>query len=320
MDARCKRGKRRAGARRAALGLLLGLGAATAGATEGGGNSYPMGVETNYTGLMLPDGAHWFSYYQYYSAHRSTDDAGRHNPQLASFDLHSQVLAQRLSYVWPGRRLLGARLETRVVLPLVRLDLDLAVRRPGGLDPLDRGGEHTGLGDMAFSPLILGWAGPRLHQTVGIDTHLRTGSYDVARRANTGRNTTQLALFHASTWFPAPGWDLHTKLRYAVNTRNSATGYRSGDEATFEFGAGWRATPALQLGVSGYVYRQTSDDEQNGRAVNGNGNRGRVHALGPAISYQLTPNTALIAKLQREFGAHNRPEGQRLWLQVKWPM
>ena len=46
--------------RRMALVATLALVGSEALATEGGGNSYPVGVETNYNGLMLPEGAHGF--------------------------------------------------------------------------------------------------------------------------------------------------------------------------------------------------------------------------------------------------------------------
>ena len=89
--------------------------------------------------------------------------------------------------------------------------------------------------------------------------------------------------------------------------------------ATLEFSAGYHATPSLALGLNGYIYRQTTDDKLNGLAVNGNGNRGRVNALGPYVSYSFTPKVTLIVKLQSEFGAHNKPEGTRLWGQMRIP-
>jgi hypothetical protein len=172
---------------------------------------------------------------------------------------------------------------------------------------------------MSFSPIILGWHSPTYHQTVGIDTHLKTGSYDAGARVNTGRNYTQAALFYALTWFPAPGVDVNAKFRYATNGRNKATDYQSGDEATIEFSAGYRSSPAWAFGLNGYLYHQTTNDVQNGTAVNGHGNRGRVAALGPYISYNITPKVAVIAKIQSEFEARNRPQGSRLWLQARIP-
>ena len=305
--------------RPASILAVLVFGSLNAHATEGGGNSYPMGVETNYNGVMLPEGAHWFAYYSHYSAAHSKINTGADNPQLARFHVSSDVVAPRLSYVWPGVNIFGAHVESRVVQAIAAVDLDAAVARPGALSPLDRGGNRAGLADMAFSPVILGWHSPSFHQTAGIDTHLKTGSYDADQRVNTGRNYAQIAMFYAFTWFPAPSFDINAKIRYATNGRNRATDYQSGDEATVEFSGGWRVTPNLAVGINGYAYRQTTDDVQGGKSVNGNGNRGKVNAIGPYVSYNVTQRLAVIAKIQSEFGARNRPQGTRVWLQARIP-
>jgi hypothetical protein len=289
-------------------------------ATEGGGNSYPMGVETNYNGVMLPEGLHPFAYYAHYEASHSKDNSGNDNARLAYFGLRSDVVAGRLSYVWPGVRLFGATVETRVVQAVASVNLSLGIVRPPPAGPLDRSGSRTGLADTAFSPIILGWHSPTYHQTAGIDSHLKTGTYDVAQRVNTGRNYYQLAPFYALTWFPFGGADVNAKFRYAVNSRNKATNYRSGDEASVEFSAGYRMTPVIAVGVNGYVYRQTTDDMQNGVAVNGNGNRGRVNVLGPYLVVSTSPRWSVIAKLQTDIDARNRPEGTRLWVQTRIPL
>jgi hypothetical protein len=289
-------------------------------ATEGGGNSYPMGVETQYNGLMLPEGLHPFVYYTHYEASHSKDDLGHDNARLAYFGLRSDAVALRLSWVWPGMRVFGANVETRVVQAVASVDLSLGIKRPAPALPLDRSGSRTGLADTAVTPVILGWHSPSYHQTLGIDSHLKTGTYDASQPVNIGRNHHQIAPFYALTWFPAPGWDVSAKFRYAFNSRNKATSYRSGDEASVEFGAGYRLSPALGVGVNGYLYRQTTDDEQNGVAVNGHGNRGRVNSLGPYLCFNPTPSWSLTAKLQSDFNVRNRPQGTRLWLQLRVPL
>lgn len=304
---------------RMALVASVAVGSGTALATEGGGNSYPVGVETNYVGMMLPEGAHGFLYLQHYSASKNKNNNGDNNPQLADFDLKADIFAARLSYVWPGARLFGATIETRLVQPFASVDATVAVARPAPLIPLDRGGNATGVGDLSFSPIILGWHSPTYHHTVGLDTFLRTGSYDVNARVNTGRNYYQVAPFYAFTWLPTKNVDISAKIRMAFNSENHATNYRSGDELSLEFGGGYHFTQAFAAGLNGYIYRQTTDDKQLGARVNGNGNRGSVDALGPYFSYAFTREFQLIGKVQQEFNARNRPEGTRVWLQVKLP-
>jgi hypothetical protein len=173
---------------------------------------------------------------------------------------------------------------------------------------------------LSFAPVLLGWHSPSLHQTAGAELFVPVGDYNVSEPVNTGRNHWAVAPFYAVTWMPAKGIDMSGKLRLASNSRNNDTGYRSGNELTLEFSGNYRLSESVALGLSGYVYRQTSDDTVRGVSANGNGNRGRVNAIGPAMTYNFTPKFALIAKVQQEFGARNKAEGTRIWLQAKMPL
>lgn len=298
----------------------LSLLAVPATATEGGGNSYPIGVETNFSGMMLPEGLNTLVYFSSYSANDSKDNNGRNNTQLANFKLQSNTIAVRLSYVWPEVRFLGANVETRVTQALPSVDLSLGIARPAPLSPIDRSGSNSGLSDIAIAPVVLGWHSATLHQLAGVDAFLPTGPYDSSRPVNTGRNTYQVAPFYAMTWFPAQGVDVTAKFRYGIYSKNEATQYQSGNEFTAEFSAGYRPNPMVAFGLNGYVYRQTSDDTRNGAQVNGNGNRGSVNAIGPYVNFSFIPNFSLMVKLQSEFDAVNRPQGNRLWVQAKIPI
>lgn len=291
----------------------------TASATEGNGNSYPLGVETNMSGMMMPEGLTALLYYTHYEATHVKGNDGDDNPNIARYRLKSDTVSLRLSYVWPGVKWLGANVETRAALAVPTLDLTLDVARPAPLAPLDKGGTSTNLGDLSFAPVLLGWHGRTLHQTAGIETFLPTGDYDKDEPVNTGRNYYQIAPFYALTWLPSEQWEASAKLRYGINTRNEKTDYRSGDELTLEFSGGYRFNQALSAGINGYVYRQTTDDRLNGDAVNGNGNRGSVNAAGPYVMYRFSKDFAVVAKLQEEFGAKNKAEGTRLWLQARLP-
>ena len=113
---------------------------------------------------------------------------------------------------------------------------------------------------------------------------------------------------------------MSAKFLYAFNSCNKATNYRSGNEASVEFGTGYRLSQALAVGVNGYLYRQTTDDEQSGVAVNSQGNRDRVNALGSYLCFNPTPSWSLAAMLRNDFNVRNRPQGTRLWLQLRVPL
>lgn len=301
----------------AAMGLLAC--APWVSASESNGSPYPVGVDTNLGGLMLPEGLNTLAYYSRYSASKITDGEGHSRAAVSDYDVEVNALALRLSYVWPGVQWLGANVETRLVLSVPTIDLTLDIARPGGLPPLDRGGSETALGDTTFAPVLLGWHSKTLHQIAGVESFLPTGKYDADEPVNTGRNQYQIAPFYAVTWFPSPKWETSAKLRYAVNSTNEDTDYRSGDELTLEFSGGYRLTSNLSTGVNGYWFEQRTDDQLDGQDLADGGNRGSVKALGPYLAYRVAPNFAVMLKWQQEFQAENKPEGSRLWLQTRLP-
>ncbi len=303
--------------RLSALSVALCFAVHHAMATEGGGSSYPVGVETNYSGLMLPEGQHVLLYYQHYAAERAADGGGSDNARFARFGMRADVLALRYSHVWSGIRIAGAQLESRVVLPLPSLTLDLAIARPAPLSPLDKSGSASGVGDISVAPLLLGWHSPSLHQMAGFELVMPSGAYDVARNLNTGRNYWQAALIYGLSWMPQ-SWEASARIRYGVNGRNAATDYRSGDELSLEFSGGYRLGGGWSAGVNGYVYRQLSDDRQAGLSVAGDGNRASVNALGPYLAWSMGPRMGIVAKYQQESSAKNRAEGGRLWVQARY--
>jgi hypothetical protein len=85
-------------------------------------------------------------------------------------------------------------------------------------------------------------------------------------------------------------------------------------EFQHEFALGQHAGP-FTLGLGGYMTRQLNDDDAPGLA---SGNRSRVNALGPALSY-LNPASgwpALWLHAYREFGARNRAQGHQVALRA----
>jgi hypothetical protein len=288
-------------------------------ATEGGGNSYPIGNDTYNSGLMLPEGLHTFFFYQHYTASELKDNNGNDNSRVTSFKLRADALAVRISYVWPGVKIFGANVETRIIQAYSMTELTLELARPTPLSPLNKGGTGSGFADTLLVPFILGWHSQTYHQMAGVETQLAVGGYDANAAVNIDRNYYQIAPFYALTWFPTDKIDISAKFRYGFNTTNRTTNYHSGDEASIEFSSAYHVTQALSVGINGYLYRQTTDDTQNGVAVNGNGNRGRVDALGPYFKYSFTPKIAVSLKLQQEFDARNRPQGTRVWAQVSLP-
>uniref|UniRef100_UPI003C7E95ED SphA family protein n=1 Tax=Pseudomonas veronii TaxID=76761 RepID=UPI003C7E95ED len=97
-----------------------------------------------------------------------------------------------------------------------------------------------------------------------------------------------------------------------VNTRNPATHYKNGVEYRHEFAVGQHFGP-WTAGIGGYYYRQFSDDDAPGLT---SGNRARVLALGPAISYFKPGLPPVWLHVYKEHDAVNRAEGYTVALRV----
>lgn len=299
----------------------LALRGPLAGATELGGSSYPVGVELGY-GDMLPPGLYHLGYYSHSQASSLKGDSGQ-DLGWARYRLKADTISYRLQYVW-NATLLGASAESALVLPFPAIDLE---KRVTSTAP-DTSGSRFGMTDPLIVPLRLAWKGRGLNQSAGLEIVAPLGAYDVSARVNTGRNYWQFAPAYALTYRPAPDIALAFKLRYGINTKNDATNYQSGDELTAEYSAGYKVSADAMLGIQGYFFRQTSDDELSGHATSatngrligsGIGNRGNANAIGPFLSYMVAPGFAVTAKYQQDFDVKNRAEFSRFWIQVKLP-
>lgn len=311
---------RRCGAILLAFAALLTHGIA-AEATELGASSYPVGVELGY-GDMLPPGLYKLAYYSRAQASSLKGESGQ-DLGWARYRLTADTVSLRIQNVWKSM-LLGASAESALVLPFPAIDLE---KRVSSSLP-DTSGSRFGMTDPLIVPLRLAWKGERLNQWAALEIVAPLGAYDVNARVNTGRNYWQFAPAYALSYRPSADVVLGIKLRYGVNSKNKDTSYRSGDELTAEYSAGYKLSGAATFGVQGYVFRQTTDDELNGEATSatngrllgsGVGNRGSANAIGPFLSYVVSPRFVVTAKYQQEFDVKNRGEFKRVWLQVMFP-
>ena len=115
------------------------------------------------------------------------------------------------------------------------------------------------------------------------------------------------------TWFAKPEIEVDGSFVYLFNGKNHRTNYKSGQEFSMDYAAGYSLTPTWQAGVSGYAYRQVTDDKVNGNTVPG-GNRGRAFGIGPYIRYH-EGYWGITFKWQNESWVENRAKGNRYFLQ-----
>lgn len=274
-------------------------------ATEGGGSSYPMGADNYMTGAMPPPGFYAQIFAERYRADRLLDNRGK--SALDDFHLSADVIAPRLIWVTEQKVLDGA-LAFHLNVPLVDLRVDV-------------NGQHqkkTGMGDIIFGPALGYHYSDKFHAIYALDIFAPTGRYDRGDLANIGRNYWAFEPVAAFSYVDPAGVNADIKIMYDFNLRNSATDYRSGQELHADYSLGWGLGNGWVIGVGGYVYRQTTDDRQDGDRVADN--KGRAVAIGPSVKYASDSGWFVTAKWQKESQVRNRPEGEAYWVKLTIPL
>lgn len=286
------------------LGCSLTAPAALTLATEGGGSMYPMGAENYLSGAMPPPGLYGTVYAQHYRADRLRGNDGRQ--LLVDFRLRADVIAPRVVWV-TEQKVLGGSLAFHAIAPLVELkvSLDGASQR------------KRELGDITFGPGLGYHYSEKMHAAYGIDFFAPTGRFDRDDLVNIGRNYWTVQPVAAFSYVDPDGLNIDIKTMYDFNLRNRATDYRSGQELHADYAIGWGLRNGWVLGVGGYVYRQTTDDDVRGERVEDN--KGRAFAIGPSIKYSSQQGWFVTAKWQQERAVRNRAEGDAYWLKLVFP-
>lgn len=292
-------------------GGLLALASAilpAAQAAEGGLSNFPFGAQTAYAAFLPPPGETFFyGYTLFYSADSVRDT---HGDRIPGVEVDVIAVAPRIVHSWKTP-LWGFKLSSGLVFE----GLYAKVKAPGAED------DKTGPTLISIEPLYLTRSVGSWHFLTGPLIYIPVGSYDRNALANSTFNYGSLAYQGSVTWTPTPDWDLSLNLAFEFKDKNDDTDYRSGTQSGLTFGIGHRPfeDKRWDLGISGFVSRQLSDDEQGGRTV-GDGNRTRKFAIGPKLVYWLTPSAAIVTQWHREYGVRNAPRGDLLWVEVAFPL
>ena len=246
---------------------------------------------------------------QYVRANNASDAGGHSVPGRQR--VRGATLLPHFAYL-SQNTLLGA-IRRRMLLPLVRLDLDI----DGGPD-----GAHPP-GDLIVSPLMLQWGPATLFgrpywQRLNFVFSLPTGDYDKDAAINTGSNTWIFNPHYAFTWELGERLELSGRLHCAWISRNDdpsprlgANDLQPGQALRANFSISYALDPHWRIGLAGYQLKQISADRIDGyrRRLA----REQVFGIGPGVMYSQGGQT-LFANLYAESGARNRSEGNQLTL------
>lgn len=287
------------------------LASSAAIAAENGSTLWPEGALTVVTAILPPPGAtEFYQYNLYYSASSFKNGQGQTVSPNIGIDAFGN--ANRIVHTWS------------VTYGEFNFSTDVTMISDGTTVKLGSALQDANVGIEQFYviPVEVTYQWGNVHFLAGTGVSIPVSSYDPTRLANASHNYYGINQTVAVTWFPSPKWELSAQAEFTFNFRNPATQYLSGDNFDTDFGIGYKpfdSLPGLQLGLNGFVAEQLTRDQTATRYVAG-GNYFRKFALGPQITYYLTPAAAIVLKWQRELEVTNGPKGDRVWLEFAFPM
>jgi hypothetical protein len=188
-------------------------------------------------------------------------------------------------------------------------------------------GVAAGWGDTTVSPFILQWneqkvGNIRIDQRVVLDFDLPTGEYQLDSNVNLSSHAFTVHPYYAITAFPRKNLETSWRIHYLWNGTNDAppTDTRSlttqaGQAIHFNATTGYGLPHGLWVGANGYLLKQVTAPRVNGQSVANSPEQ--VGAIGPGAVW-AKKRFLLYANAYHEFGAENRPEGNKIVLRIQW--
>ncbi len=278
-------------------------------ATEGGGSTYPIGVNTVLPAIMPGLGkTELLNYLADIPLTSLNDSHGRHSPEAFGGNLFA--FAPRLLHTWNFA--LG--------------DFHFST----GLSPVFQrkyvsvGGQNSYTFNMSsfdMKALYVTWSKGDLHLLFGQDFWFPGSSYNHSDFSNVTATRVTFMEEGAVTWTPG-NWEFSLENTVQMSTRNRDTGYHDGTLFNMDYGISYRPFPKLrklQFGVNGNWAYQTSNDTLNGQRYM-DGYKLRNFTIGPQIVYDFSPGTAVVLKWQHALDARNTIGGDRYWVEFALPI
>jgi hypothetical protein len=223
-------------------------------------------------------------------------------------------------------RLFGGSYAVCVALPVVWIEAKARTEESGPHGPVlahDVKDSASGLGDIALVPFILGWN--QLNGDLKYDLRLSifapTGSYEVGHLANTGKNYWTVEPGFSVSWLSHKlGTEVSLFGGFSTSSTNQATDYHSGAVIHFDSTVAQHLPllgGTIGLGVNAFYYQQITADSGAGAYLGPF--EGDTAGVGPVLSYfRKVGKSNMVAEVKwlPELTAHNRLEGDYIWLKV----
>lgn len=264
---------------RVALALGISLVAGTARVDAQNRGVYPLGMSATNSGLTPPAGFSYGNQLIYYARDEAKDNDG---VSLPIGGLNA-VLMDLNSFIWAsGRTILDARYSATATIPVARNSLTSDVR--GTIS----GG--SGLADSYFLPMILGWERGRMSLRTMYGVLAPTGRFTAGADDNVGSGYWTHTLSSGQTFRLLSSGALVVSLfeMYEVHTTQRGTSVRPGETFDLDYSVMHSITrqddPRLDVGLAGYVQRQTTATMGPDVSPESSAERYAVNALGVAVT------------------------------------
>ncbi|QKC68185.1 hypothetical protein EB815_02910 [Mesorhizobium loti] len=146
----------------------------------------------------------------------------------------------------------------------------------------------TGLGDIAFAPLVFGWHNDAMNTWLSASLTITapTGEWKEGDLAFIGMNYWTFTPAIGFTYLvPQHGLDLSAKFGVDINTKNQDTDYYSGAMAHLDLSVTKAVTENLSVGAIAGFLDQIENDRSTFADAHG-GFRGSSIAVGPLVKYK----------------------------------
>ena len=293
-----------------------------ANATEGGSSLYLPGTYSDFSAAVFgPSGVYFRNDFFAYHGDISTAPIGGR----VFNDFDERVWMNWLKFTWRSDlQILGARYGAAFTLPVVLYG------HAEGFVQLDSGqarrqNDRTGIGDLYLTPIQLNWRWNDHHLTFSQGIFAPTGSYDVDRVFNLGRNYWGFDPNLSYTWLNEKlGHEISLTAGYLFNTRNDDSNYRSGNEFHLDFLIAHHFSRLFAVGLPGYWYKQVTGDNGSLRDGSSFGSfRGEAAGIGLAILFRPTiagKDVNFTLKWVHDVYARRHVEGSEIMFSVAFKM
>lgn len=258
------------------------------------------------SGIQAPEGFTYANLFIWYPSTKFKNQNG--DTSALNFDLDLLADLNLFAYTTKAK-FLGANVGMAVAVPIVNT--------PISLPNLGANVSPTGIADIYFEPINLGWKGKRADTKLAYGFIAPTGKFDSVGTDTTTTDfwghqitlastiyleKTKLTQFSFST-----NWEFHHKKRHED--------VKVGNNMTLEAGVGKifvknGGKQLLQFGGVGYAEFQLTKDSGSGVPVLTADNKDRVFAIGPEFGVILpTKKLSFMVRVLPEFGARNRTQG-----------